>query len=153
VKISILVILAIWMGCEKSGTETVGTEGVALSLKPAITVGDPCSRTDGWQSSAGRPSAMSFAKPTAFAIGPDDLDFSQLPVRTGYCLTAGGIYPYGYYTMNCKADTDCPKGAVCYDGQQCRMVCSGDSDCKPPTRCKGDNPPFCSADVPKREAN
>jgi hypothetical protein len=60
---------------------------------------------------------------------------SSLPVGQGFCLEPGGVYPHGYYTANCKGDSDCPKGSRC-DGLLCRAPCSADSDCAAPSNCR-----------------
>jgi hypothetical protein len=97
-------------------------------------VGDPCSPEDGWLPA---PYATTVpTSPTLTQLPPTYIEQWQLPPGVGYCGPPGGVYPYGYFTMNCSTDADCPAGARC-DDIQCRRPCSSDRDCKAPTTCMG----------------
>ncbi len=130
-------------GCDEpapGASLRISTKGQGLAT--AKTVGDPCQPEDGWR--ATRPSgAMSIGRPTAISVVDIPLkDRHQIDPGIGYCLGPGGIYPHGYFTMNCKGDVDCPEGSRC-EGRQCRMPCASDQDCVGPTRCVGRGLRFC----------
>lgn len=103
-----------------------------------LPIGSPCTAEDGWQ-------AVSHENDAAFGLvvpSPDERGIGDLPPGIGYCLTPGGLYPYGYFTMTCTRDSDCPSDAVC-DMTLCRAPCRTDADCNPPTACVLKGVPFC----------
>lgn len=130
-----------------------------------IAVGDPCT-TEGWHPTPYATAVPDSNVPTATPVPPGHLESWQLPPGIGYCMSPGGGYPYGYFTMNCVSDSDCPGGARC-DGLMCRRPCGSDGDCRKPTLCVGPAIPsdpnqpydggsdplsfcYCSACVPRR---
>jgi hypothetical protein len=117
----------------------------------AKNIGDPCVASDGWSFKPPMPPSAKIdgsGPPTAYAIPPGLVDRHQLGPATGYCLT-GGLYPQGYYTMNCQADAQCPNGYC--DGELCRRGCTADSECATGTSCKGLGRRFCQGQTPGRQ--
>lgn len=102
---------------------------------PAI--GAACDRQDGWQPRQPVPDAGELADGGLPDNNVPDgyVDYQDLPTGIGWCLTNNQDYPYGYFTMNCKNDDDCPSSAKCDDGMMCRAPCGSDRDCRAPMKC------------------
>lgn len=96
-------------------------------------IGSPCNVEDGWQPVSHDRNDADSGVPLTIP-SPDERDRTDLPPGIGFCLGRGGLYPLGYFTMNCARDADCPFDTSC-DGSLCRAPCSSDADCIPPTRC------------------
>jgi hypothetical protein len=116
--------------CSRSGA-SLGRSRAAVTGK---AIGSPCEPEDGWMPAPETPPAKPAAGPVASPPPPGFQEHHSLAPGTGYCLEADKLYPYGYFTMNCKSDTDCPGKSRC-DGFQCRLPCSSDQECTAPTRC------------------
>jgi len=117
--------------CSRSTSPVTGRTSAALSSN---AVGDPCTASDGWTPPPEDSSLASARGPVGVAVPPGTPERHTLAPGIGYCLEPGPMYPHGYYTMNCKADGDCPTGSRC-DGLLCRRPCTSDTDCTAPTRC------------------
>lgn len=99
-----------------------------------LVIGATCTSADGYQVLSSGACAGSDGGPVACDPPDGYVDLPFLPPGIGYCLAPGGLYPHGYFTMNCGADRDCPAGSRC-DGTQCRAPCTLDSDCETPNVC------------------
>jgi len=93
-----------------------------------LRVGDPCTEGDGWHPAPIPCDSPDAGRPATCAVPAGYVDRPQLPPGIGFCLTPGGEYPYGYFTMNCSVDANCPAGSRC-DGVLCRRPCATDTDC------------------------
>jgi hypothetical protein len=146
--------LVLCLACARDGQEAANRAptSVASDAGGGLAVGAPCTEKDGY-----RPKAYDCPAPDGGADGPRNClppdtpeywERNRLPPGIGYCLT-GPVYPYGYFTMNCASRSDCPAGSEC-DSTQCRVPCTSNADCRPPTTCPSllPNPapnavPFC----------
>jgi hypothetical protein len=128
-----------------------------------LAIGDPCQPGDGWQppdpgiGASGDGSTPVAESPSELADAAW-LDFPELPPGIGYCLTPGGVYPRGYFTMNCSVDSDCRGVAFCEGASsttigQCRRECFGDADCGSGRSCSGVPKAFCQGLAPTLGAN
>jgi hypothetical protein len=101
-----------------------------------VSIGDPCSGSDGHQLTVTGIAVANAASqgPVAMAPDPNFVDYHQLAPGIGYCIRPGEVFPHGYYTMNCAQDADCPAGATCAEGQ-CVSSCTSDTNCVAPARC------------------
>ncbi len=103
---------------------------------PAKHVGDPCVAGDGWLPAQAHMPPPPGSRPAAVAMhGVATVRRDQLGAGTGFCLDARTAYPFGYFTMNCEVDSDCPDRAVCDPVHLCRRPCNSDSECQSPTTC------------------
>lgn len=85
------------------------------------------------------------AGPQGIDVPEGYVDYQDLAPGIGWCATSP-VYPYGYFTMNCGSDRDCPASAKCDDGMMCRAPCSSNDDCKAPMTCRPHGAPvlkFC----------
>jgi hypothetical protein len=148
------------MSVTPSGSSAASSSSSAASSSSSanssghLVVGAPCKRGDGWE-----PPAVANAAEIDASAGPvihdrNHLmaigwkDFNELARGIGYCMPPGGIYPDGYFTMNCAADADCPGGAFCDQGQ-CHSHCAVDSDCGTGMSCSGFPQPSCQGAPPR----
>lgn len=99
-----------------------------------LPIGSPCNADDGWQPVSRERNDAEMGVPLTIP-SPEERDFGNLPPGIGYCLSPGGLYPHGYFTMNCARDSECPPDAAC-DTTLCRAPCRSNADCAPPTECK-----------------
>jgi hypothetical protein len=133
-----LALLAL-TGCDRS-IATGPPDAVGLPLR-GLAIGDPCEPADGWQPAPVVPDGTSSPSETPVGVVPpaDYVDRTDLPPGAGFCLT-GVLYPSGYFTTNCSEDADCPGGARCSGagvaGGQCRIPCTRNSECAPPSTCE-----------------
>jgi hypothetical protein len=133
-------------------SEQTGPAGTsAVNTQNGLTVGAPCTAKDGYvpvypectSSSAGE-NPVNCAPNGSQAV----TQVHQLPPGIGYCQT-GPVFPHGYFTMNCAADSDCGAGNRCESDPVvlshgvCRKACSSDTECTQPTSClrQPNNPP------------
>lgn len=159
----IAIALSFVVGCSETGSSPVGENGIrALSaegtssrppqllpgerLGSQLPLGSACSGDDGWQPAAPEPESIGTggvgSAPVAVPAPRGVRERWQLPPGIGFCLPPGGIYPHGYFTMNCGHDEDCPSPGVC-DGTLCRLPCRADTECNPPAACVVTGVPFC----------
>src|SRR5262249_31385592 len=112
-----------------------------LTAPAAKEVGDPCVSTDGWQPASYGSAPPDGSAPMAVSMhGVAYTSRDQLAPGVGFCLPPGGIYPAGYFTMNCKGDRDCPGNAQCDSAGLCRKPCSSNADCQKPATCSQRHP-------------
>jgi hypothetical protein len=162
-----LMILILMSACSRRVEESrerspssLATQSAALATAAGtlarsdggLAIGDPCVRDDGWRPpQVGSVSVVGSTKPVVHlasdlaAIGWKD--FHQLASGIGYCLPPGGVYPSGYFTMNCSVDSDCPGSAFC-DSGHCWRECFHDSDCGSGMSCSGTPKAFCQGTLP-----
>jgi hypothetical protein len=126
----------------QTGTSSIVSAGlIAMALaisscpatndppKAGLRVGDPCTEADGWHPAPISCDSRDAGNPTTCSVPAGYVDRPQLPPGIGFCLSPGGEYPYGYFTMNCSQNANCPAGSRC-DGVLCRRPCTADSDCQ-----------------------
>lgn len=126
----------VFAACANHG-ESIGEQAIPLSVPAPLKIGGACTVADGVQ-----PLQVVLAADVE-GRGPVSVDMSRvqgrvdldaLPPGAGYCIPPGGVYPNGYYTMNCNKHADCPVNSVC-DDVQCRKPCASDQDCAKPATC------------------
>jgi hypothetical protein len=152
----VAIVLVFGAGCQESlsgvgGSDDPGPAKAAIVSQSARAVGDACNSVDGWTPAPLPLSApIVGGKPVAIAVLPGRTERHQLATGVGFCLPPGGIYPNGYFTMNCTTDSDCLGSARC-DGELCREPCSRDSECGSGTRCRGGDASlrYCTGDPPR----
>ena len=123
--VALALPLASILGCSKTGGEheVLATEQVTTeALVVAKAIGDPCDRSDGWTPQPVQSQPVVADVPVANPVPADYVDYPQLGPGIGYCLSHSPGYPYGYYTMNCASDGDCPEPSRC-DDTLCRAPC------------------------------
>jgi hypothetical protein len=107
------------------------------ALARSKPIGSSCSARDGWLPDPlpETPTADGEVMTAPNKVPAGYIDYPHAPAGVPYCQPPDAYeYPHGYFTANCGAGSDCPKGAVC-DGRRCRLPCSSDSDCSAPTKC------------------
>jgi hypothetical protein len=126
--------------------------GAATEGGPKI--GGPCKPEDGWQYKfpPGWPDGTQVADgggPVAIPVPPDFMEDFQLDPGIKYCVTRLRAYPDGFFTSNCKSDSDCSEGARC-DDSWCNAPCGGDEDCRAGLYCplNGSKTRFCRQGCP-----
>ena len=82
------------------------TEVAGNGMKPKV--GAACSRSDGYQLAAHSDPNADSGLPHVVPVAAGWTDFYQLAPGVGYCLAPGEKNPWGYFTMNCATDNDCP---------------------------------------------
>jgi hypothetical protein len=123
---------------------STGLGGCRAEAEPAVQVtrqtqvaakaiGDPCKEGDGWTPEPIQGPANP-AEPVMVAVPAGYVDYPQVSPGVAYCMRESVAYPYGYYTMNCATDADCPSSSRC-DGTLCRAPCTQDADCVSPMTC------------------
>jgi hypothetical protein len=124
--------------CQNAPTGTQSKVGAISSSPGGHQIGDSCKHADGWIPAPlpTEPDQTPAGKFVAHKIPAGYIERHNLGPGIAYCLPPTMIYPGGYWTMNCLADTDCPAPARC-DGEMCRKPCSKDSDCGSGTTCSG----------------
>lgn len=100
-------------------------DGPAAPESSGPRIGDHCTPEDGWPSKA----------PPTVPVVDDDV---RLPPGVPYCVTRLPWRPKGFFTSNCKKDSDCPPYAMCDTQTWCSPPCTKDTDCErglfcPPT--------------------
>jgi hypothetical protein len=141
---------------QSSGTaaaEGAGLTPAAGSPTARKRIGDPCVSSDGWVEQGAAAVETTDAVP---ALEPSNGTPDRASTGTGYCLSPGPGYPYGYFTANCDADADCPTESFCEGANpscpkgsdcrgQCRRPCTSDSECAAPMTCSVGTAPrkFC----------
>jgi hypothetical protein len=125
------------LGCSARGASPDASSVRSTALRPndagrVLPIGSSCKPEDGWQYvwPAGWPTGdPDSGVPTAVPIPPDYKETHQLEPGIGYCVTHLATHPDGFFTSNCRADSDCPVGANC-DGSWCNVPCAKDADCQ-----------------------
>jgi hypothetical protein len=143
----VLAVKAV-LGCSRAGSESTepapqitstetASEPVGVLRQAQVAakaIGDACNESDGWSPEPiSQPAGGT--DPVAIPVPPGYLDYPELSAGVGYCLRKSSVYPYGYYTMNCSSDADCPLPARC-DDTLCRAPCTKDADCASPMTCR-----------------
>jgi hypothetical protein len=153
--------LSLVLGCARAGSESGDEPAPGVTRQAQVvakTVGDACEESDGWTPEpipvpAGSPDPVVVPVPAGY------IDYPQIKPGIGYCIRKGPGNPYGYYTMNCAADTDCPQPSRCdksTDWGRCRAPCTKDLDCVSPMTCRSVSDPsqvrYCMDSVALRVA-
>jgi hypothetical protein len=120
------------------GANSQAASGIDATSPSTKSIGDSCSRQDGWQPMAFRGPQPNEDHDKPYGVKPQAnyVDYHDLPNGIAYCLAPGGQYPDGYFTANCGSDADCPLPGVCLEGL-CVASCSTDADCRAPSTCGG----------------
>jgi hypothetical protein len=126
-------VFTVALACQAE--RSCNSEGDATVVRTSLPIGAACTRADGYQPTISSGCPWDASTPTACPVPAGFVDYHQLPPGVGYCLGPGGLYPHGYFTMNCSRDSDCPAGARC-DGTQCRQPCQADQQCQAPSICR-----------------
>jgi hypothetical protein len=105
-----------------------------------LAIGAPCKPEDGWQYMypPGWPQTPTMGDGGVIIPQPVPPDYKepwQLEPGIGYCVIDPRTAPDGFFTSNCHADRDCPKGSRCDDANRCNLPCGSDSDCRPGNYC------------------
>lgn len=152
-----LVVICLAGSCESQepavpASSTVKSEAdgsAAKEISGGKSVGDPCELTDGFVPSFPECPKLD-GPPPAIPVNCVKVDggpvesTAHLPPGIGYCLQESTRYPYGYFTMNCATDVDCPATARCFEGL-CYASCQSDDQCSAPTTCFTQHPvPHCA---------
>jgi hypothetical protein len=135
---AVTVVLSLAAGCFNRDASSLGARGPYTALRPneagkVLRIGSACKPEDGWQYTfppgwpTGREAADS-GVPTALPIPPDYKETHQLEPGIGYCVTHLRTHPNGFFTSNCRADSDCPREGRC-DGSWCNVPCATNDDC------------------------
>ena len=130
---ALLAVVALTSCSRGSGEPAKEREAAARQALGEVAVGAPCKPEDGW-TPAPIQAAPDSTDPVAVAVPPDHVEYHQVAAGVLYCGGPSAMYPHGYFTANCAADSDCPNGSLC-DGSLCRAPCETDAECKAPTRC------------------
>lgn len=134
----ILLTLFVCACAQGGGADDTPTGSASIAIANGDRpIGGPCEPEDGWTPSSvsnDRGSTTDAVnEPVALPVPDGYVEQNQLPPGIGYCMLTA-VYPDGYFTMNCDADSDCPGDAVC-DGKRCRAPCVSDTDCVAPNVC------------------
>jgi hypothetical protein len=145
------------LACSPRPSSPDATSADRTALRPndagvVLPIGAPCKPEDGWQYvyPPNWPTVPpDSGAPTTVPIPPDYKETHQLEPGIGYCVTHLQTYPDGFFTSNCRVDSDCPTGAGC-DGSWCNVPCAQDGDCRRGLYCP-ENPGrarFCRQGCP-----
>ncbi len=136
IRTSVCLTAILLTGCTSHG-ERVAQQQLEISGPQSLRIGAACTRSQGWQA----PELVTETEvrgrgPVAVNVSAvkHPISVAELGPGVGYCIPPGGVYPHGYYTMNCAKDSDCPAGSRC-DDVQCRISCTDDHDCLQPSTC------------------
>jgi hypothetical protein len=131
----LLLLVSVLTGTLTCQTErSSNSESDATVTSTQLPIGSSCTQGDGYQATISSGCPGDASTPTTCPVPAGFVDYPQLPPGVGYCLRPGGLYPHGYFTMNCSRQSDCPSGSRC-DGSLCRQPCQADQECQAPTTC------------------
>ena len=128
---------ALAFGCSAGASNPDASSARNTALRPndagvVLPIGAPCKPEDGWQyvyPPNWPTESPDSGVPTAVPIPPDYKETHQLEPGIGYCVTRLRTHPDGFFTSNCRVDSDCPTGARC-DGSWCNVPCTKDGECR-----------------------